>query len=122
MWRPRETARAASGRRGRPTSAAPSWAQAMGPRAGGRVPAVMGGLRQAGQVGFGGAVVGEDDAAAVGGEDAGDHVQESGLSGTARAHGGDLLRVAEREGGDVDDRDDGAVGGDELFLVVVAGE
>ncbi len=43
-----------------------------------------------GGVGVGG-VVAEDDVAAVGGEDSGDHVEEGGFSGAAGADEGDLL-------------------------------
>ena len=47
----------------------------------------------------------EHDPSAVGGEDAGDQVQQRRLAGPAAADEGDLLAVGQRERRDVDDRD-----------------
>jgi hypothetical protein len=65
--------------------------------------------------GFGG-VVSEDDRPAVGGEDAGDHVEESGFAGAAGSDESDLFAVGEEEFGDVDDGDGAAVGAEIYFF------
>jgi hypothetical protein len=63
--------------------------------------------------------VADQDLPLVGGQDAGDQVQERGLAGAAGALQGDLVARGEPEVGDVDDRDPGPVRRDEAVHEVV---
>src|SRR5580700_5463417 len=78
----------------------------------------MGQVGDVGRIG-GFRIISEDDVAAVGGKDSGDHVEEGGFSGSAGADQGDLLAVGDKKFGDVDDGNAGGVRRDISFLQFV---